>query len=209
MLLPFSENSKNISKDTLANILPEFKEKRTRSFATLVFTLLAIIFFSLFAIQPTLTTIAQLKKQLEDENFTDQKMLSKIKALQSLQKSYALITPNIPNVLTSIPEMPEIPSFFGKLQTIALTTGVTLVRIQTFPVAIINNASQLTQNNSSIAFSLDANGSKGSITLFLNKILFMDRLVSIDGFSLAQASQTNDNQRLTIKGSIYFKKTSP
>lgn len=205
--MPFPDNTQAVSKEKLATILPALKEKRNKSLITLVFTLVAIVFFSLFAIQPTLTTIAQLKKQLEDETFVDQKMQQKISALSSLQRAYTQINLDMPTILTSIPSTPEIPSFLAKLQTIASQTGANLVRVQTFPVDIIETSPTGTSSYNSFAFSLDINGPKGSITLFLNKLLSMDRLVTIDGFSLAQASQVSDVQRLTVKGKLYFQKT--
>jgi len=73
-------------------------------------------------------------------------------------------------------------------------------------VGIVANSSAGANSYYSFGFSLDANGPKGSITLFLNKLLAMDRLITIDGFSLAQAS--SDTQRLTIKGKLYFQKTA-
>jgi hypothetical protein len=46
--------------------LPDFKEKKIQAFITIALTLIALSFFAIFAINPTLSTIANLQKQSED-----------------------------------------------------------------------------------------------------------------------------------------------
>ena len=79
---------KKLQQKKYFQMLPDFKEERTRKFTTLVFTLLALSFFGLFAISPTLSTIANLNKQLSDNEFVDSQLQNKINNLYTLQQDY-------------------------------------------------------------------------------------------------------------------------
>ena len=54
-----------------------FKKDRTQKVTTLAMTLIALSFFGLFAINPTLSTISRLQKELEDAKFVDQHLKGK------------------------------------------------------------------------------------------------------------------------------------
>lgn len=68
-----------INKDLLKNtkikylqLLPNLKGEKTQKFTTLILTFFALSFFGLLAINPTISTISELNKELEDNKFVDQ-----------------------------------------------------------------------------------------------------------------------------------------
>ena len=82
---------KNIKNNKYYKLLPDFKEEKTRRLSSIVFSLLALSIFGLFAINPTLSTIARLKKELSDAKFVDQQLTEKIANLSSLQEVYLAV----------------------------------------------------------------------------------------------------------------------
>lgn len=195
-----------VPKDLMVRMLPRLQAEKTKSFMTVVFTLVATGVFSFFAINPTLGTIADLRRQIDDSNFIEKKLEDKIAAMSSLQKQYQQIKGDIPTVETSIPTSPSIASFVAKVQQISIDTQCSLIRVQTYPVEISNLKTAIPAPYSSFAFSLDVTGLQGGLSSFLDKILNMDRLITVDGFSFAKASATDNTLRLNIKGKLYFKK---
>ena len=90
-------------------LLPNMQQDTPQSFVTLLLTFAALSFFGIFAINPTLTTIADLKKQLADDTAVDQQLKTKISNLSSLQQQYNQLGSNLTNIL---PEVGVVPVKF-------------------------------------------------------------------------------------------------
>lgn len=195
----------NIKDIYLENILPRFKEERIRAFLTLASTLLAISIFGFFAINPTLTTIAQLKKQLSDSQYVDQKLVEKISNLSTLQQSYSQIQDSLPTVLIAIPADPSMAVFIGQIQSIGQSSHITLNKIETLPVDL--TAGLQTNGYTSFGFTIEANGTPANGSNFILQIQKYNRLITLDGFSVIQAPDNPNFVQIEIKGKAYYKKT--
>src|SRR5258708_38461213 len=84
---------------------PRLKEEKTRSYATFVMTLIAICIFGFFAINPTVGTIIELNKQLNDSKYVDQQFVEKIANMATLQTAYSGLQNDVPFVLNAIPTL--------------------------------------------------------------------------------------------------------
>jgi len=188
----------------LLTVLPRLKEEKTRSFITIVITLFAISCFGFFAINPTLSTIAQLKKQMADNTYVDQQLIDKEANLQTLQTKYSLLQNDLPVVINSVPASPDAAKFIAQIQAIAQKTNTKLEYMQTLPFELSSQPAPVT-GFTSYAFSIDAIGPPNGINDFILTFNSFDRLVTIDGLSFSQASAVNDTVRLNIKGKAYFK----
>jgi Tfp pilus assembly protein PilO len=187
----------------LESLLPRFKEERIGAFLTLGATLLAISVFGFFAINPTITTIVQLRKQLADEKYVDQALVTKIANLSTLQQNYTQIQSTIPTVLDAIPPLPTIPLLAAQIQSIAQTSGVTVVTLQTLPVEVTAESSA---NYLSFVFSVSVKGTTSSINNFISSLESFERLVTLDEFSIVTAPDNSNISQATFKGKVYFKK---
>lgn len=195
---------KNLQKKKFFEMLPDFKEERMQKFTTLVFTITALSFFGLFAISPTLSTIANLNKQLSDNKFVDQQLQSKINNLYLLQQKYSELTPDLPYVLDSFPNNPQVPLLVAQLQSLAQSSNVAITNLQTFEVEV-PNSSVNTKKYYSFSFSISAGGSYGDISKFINSMVKMQRIVSINVLSLSRNSGEGPSTQLNFKGTAYFK----
>lgn len=195
---------KNLQKKKYFEMLPDFKEERMQKFTTLVFTIVALSFFGLFAINPTLSTIANLNKQLSDSKFVDQQLQNKINNLYLLQQKYDQLTPDMPYVLDSFPKNPQIPLLVAQLQSLAQSSNVAITGLQTFEIEI-PNSSVNTKKYYAFSFSMSANGSYESISKFIDSMIKMQRIVSINVLSLSRNTGEGPSTQLNFKGTAYFK----
>src|SRR5215469_6686309 len=103
MKLPKSyfENLSAIRYREYLKLLPNMQEEKTRSFVTLILTFAALSFFGIFAINPTLTTIANHEKQISDDTQVDQQLKTKINNLSSLEQQYNLLGNDLTNILSA------------------------------------------------------------------------------------------------------------
>jgi Tfp pilus assembly protein PilO len=194
---------KNLQKKKFFEMLPDFKEERMQKFTTLVFTVVALSFFGLFAISPTLSTIGNLNKQLSDNKFVDQQLQTKINNLYLLQQKYSQLTPDLPFVLDSFPKNPQVPLLVAQLQSLAQSSNIVISSLQTFEVEVPNSVN--TKKYYAYSFSIAADGSYQSISTFINSVVKMQRIVSINILSLSRNTGVGPPIQLNFKGTVYFK----
>ncbi len=187
------------------NLLPNFGNKNTRNFATIVLTLIALSFFGLFAINPTLSTIAGLQKELEDNQFIDNSLRQKISNLSILQQKYSVLQNDIPIILSTIPQDSQIPLVMGEIQSLVKQSNIQLESLQNFQVELVKDNDK---NNRyySFEFSVSGFGSYNNISQFINSLANMQRLIDIEALSINRQADNNTSLRFTLRGMAFYKK---
>jgi Tfp pilus assembly protein PilO len=210
MQIPIISNLilKNIKKDEYArylSLVPNFKKEKTQKFTTAILTISASIILAIFAVSPTLSTIAGLQKQLDDGKFVDQKLQQKINDLSLLQQKYANLQDDLPIVYAAFPTSSQIPLLLADMQGAGNESSVKITNFQTFQVEISRFAIQ-NKKYSSFDFSIIAQGDYQNMLAFLDKIVNFQRLVTINQVSIAKTNGINvTSLQITIKGTAYFK----
>lgn len=194
---------KNLPRKGYLDIFPQLRQKRTQDFTTLVFTLIALSFFGFFAINPTLSTIAQLKKQLSDSRLVDKKLGEKIINLGLLREKYGLLENDVPLVLTALPQSPNAPLLIGKIQSLAKESNLTVKKIQSLAVELAKPKDAL-DNYASFVFALEAEvPSQSEVSDFLSSLINFDRIVTIDMLSITEGE--GEKLKISLQGKAYFK----
>ncbi|MEK7185981.1 MAG: type 4a pilus biogenesis protein PilO [Patescibacteria group bacterium] len=184
-------------------LIPDFKREKTQKISSIVFSFFALSLLGIFAINPTLSTIAKLRKDLSDSKFVSQELQKKISNLQSLQQEYNLIENDIPLVLEAIPQNPQLPTLTGQLQALAAINNITVSNIQSFEVEAINNSPEK-KDFSSFSFSVSGEGSYENIVSFVSSLVNIRRIIGLETFSIDRKSNTQ-NLVFNVKGKAYFK----
>lgn len=184
-------------------LFPVLKKERNKQYGMLIFTFATMTFFGIFAINPTLTTIAELQRSLEDARFVEQQLATKIKNLSLLQNQYTTITPDLELVEAALPTTPEATLFIGQLQTITTQSGVTLEGIGFGGLTL---ASPSPIEDGTFTFTMQIKGTYSQINLFLTTLTGFDRIVVLDGITIAKQSIEGAAITLTIEGAAHFKK---
>lgn len=198
---------KSLTKKQIENkyleIFPKLKEKNTQKFTTLVLTMVALIIFGFFAINPTLSTIALLKKELKDNQEVAEKLDQKIKNLSMLQQRYSAISDDLPKIFSSIPQTPDITTLIGQLQALSRQNNITITRLQTFEVELPKKG---TNDYSEFTFSLGIEGSYENLLNFMTDMSDFDRIITLDNIFIGKAAGKENVLQLDIKGKAYFKR---
>ncbi len=190
-------------------ILAPLREERAKQYGMLVFTLLTLSFFGLFAINPTIATIVELRKKLADSELVNTKLEKKLTAMSNLQQQYAAIQPDLPAVYAAIPEEPEAARLLGQIQQIAKQTNVTIVDLSSLPVLIKKDPKAPKpvgqKQEEVVPFSLKATGNYDNLQQFLSALTTFDRLLSVTQISITREASLDENTRtLFIEGKGYY-----
>lgn len=195
---------KNIKYDRYyKEILPYLKKEKNQQYFAVILTLGASIFFALFAINPTLSTIAHLRREVLDSKSVEKKLSDKINNLSSLSQEYQDIQKDIPYILDAVPNRSESLILTAQIQSIAQSSAITISNIEISPMSL--DVLEPT-SSSSLIFNLSAEGSYENIERFVLSLIDMQRIVSVDTISVSKADIAIDKVELDIKGSSYFKK---
>jgi Tfp pilus assembly protein PilO len=180
-------------------LIPDLKREKAQKYITIVLTLTTTIILGLFAINPTFSTIANLQKQISDNNFVEQKLQQKINNLAILQQQYANLQSDLPIVYDAVPATTQIPLFVAEIQSIANNSSLTLTSLQTSEVSLLGGA---INNQSSFDFTLTAGGNYQNMTDFLDKVTGFQRVIALKSIIL---STNNGTLQLSLKGTVFFK----
>jgi Tfp pilus assembly protein PilO len=179
-------------------LIPDLKKEKAQEYITIVLTLATAIILGLFAINPTFSTIANLQKQIDDNNFVQQKLQQKINNLAVLQEKYNSLQPDLSIVYDAIPKITMVPIFIAEVQAIAKNSSLTITSLQTSEVKLSNQ----TPDNSSFDFTITANGTYHDMVKFLDTISHFQRVVAIKDISISTQSNA---LMLSFQGTVYFK----
>ncbi len=204
MQLPKNRILDNFRQSKYLELLPNIKQEKTQKFTSIILTFIALSFFGLFAINPTISTIAQLQKELSDDKFTQEQLTQKINNLSTLGKKYQDLQKDIPSILVSVPQDPQISLLIAQIQSLAQSAGVKLGGLQTFQVEV-STPKNSKKTYSSFAFSLAAEGDYNSIMNLIDSIGSMQRVVSLDIVALNRKSDQSGTIQLSLRGTAYFK----
>ncbi len=184
------------------DILPYLKKQKNQEYFMVILTLGATIFFALFAINPTLSTIVKLRKEIQDSKFVEAALTQKINNLSSLSTEFSQIQSDIPVVLDAIPEQPQAPTLIGQIQTIAQSSNVAIEKLDVSEVGLTEEGAS---TSSKFSFELTGTSTYESLDTFISELILMQRIISLETISLTKNADSETLQ-LDLKGSAYYKK---
>lgn len=183
-------------------IRPVLRDARVSAYFMLILSLFSISFFGIFAINPTLKTIAQLQKETADSQEAYKKLQEKNRNLLVLQGEYRKIESDLPLVYAALPKEVSAPIFLLKIRTLAKSNNLELsnLLVSKSPLSEVQEG-ELT----AIAFSLTASGKYQDINSFLGSLTKLDRIVGFNSLEITPAAMTEGAESLTlgVSGKIY------
>jgi Tfp pilus assembly protein PilO len=197
---------KEIVKTKKFPLFTYFSSERNQKFLGVTLTLFALAFFGFFAIKPTISTILELRKEISDSEFVLNQLETKIKNLTELRKQYAKLEGDLPIINNAITIQPDVQVLFAQIQAIGQTSNILIKKLQNFEVEVIKNNNSVNKNYYSYSFAIAGSGNFGNIIKFAQTLTDMERIVSIDTFSVSNASANSDGSMdFNIQGTSYFK----
>ncbi len=185
---------------TYLKLFPVLKKEKTKQYGMLILTFGTMMFFGIFAINPTLTTIVELHRKLDDARLAERELSKKITNLAILQNKFALLTADYDRIIAALPQNPHPTRLIGQMQAIAKKTGVAL---QVLNVKSIEIAS-LEKSKSAFAFSLQVSGTYDQIMGFLATLTKFDRIVITDSLAIKKASVFEKQITITVEATSHY-----
>lgn len=182
--------------------------EKTKDYSFIILTLFALSFFGLLVINPTISTITAIRRQLTDAKLLNEKLEKKIRVLDTLASQHNRLKADIPLVLNAVPTEPRVLPLLGKIETLAQESKLTIARLEVSKVELTKSEGKNQQG--SFLFSIRARGVYGDLKQFLDRAILLDRIITIEQVSIlreeSEVSLSNENVRvLQISGRAYFK----
>jgi len=185
----------------ISNVI-DLSKPKNQQYTTLALTLFILCIFGFFAISPTLSTIAQLRKKIADSKVVLNELQTKNENLDSLNTAYQDLQPDLPTIYAAIPQTPNASLLVGELQRVGQNTQTAIDSIQVDTVAILP-IQQALNTTTSFSITINAHGSKDQLDSFIKTLSTLDRLITIDSLSYGGSANTN-SYNLTLKGEAYY-----
>lgn len=183
--------------------LPKVSKEQVKEYTTLIFTFIALIVFSIFAIKPTLATIIDLKRQISDSEFAVKSLKTKLANLNTLSVQYERLQPDLPILFAALPQNPTPASVVGQVQQLALKKNVQVVTLQSTTVGLYP-PTKPGSGEKYFVFNVTVQGNYASLVSFLTSITSFTRLTSIESIAYTKSEKEDVLPKLTIRARAYF-----
>ena len=183
----------SLQKTIIQMDLNRFYDKPvTRVSVALVLSLLSIAFFALAAIRPTLQTMAQLLKEIDEKKTLDDKLTQKITALTSAQRQLSEKEALFPVLAVAIPSNPNFTQLMTVIEKLASERQVTFssAQIQKVPLEGKPPSPTATYKLVSYPMTLAFSGSYENLVLLMRDLQSVRRILAIDRFDITPEVET-------------------
>lgn len=192
---------------------PVLKKPAIRTSTTAVFSFLAISLFAWYAIRPTAQTIFFLRREIADKTVLNERMENKITALIEAQETYETIKSRLPVIAQALPGNPDAIILARQLRNLALISGASISAIQIPSLPLLGQettqGAKLAAQNplEQYPISIILSGSYVSLKAFMDGLLTLRRITSIDTISIKPAARqgfAEDTLQLIIRLQSYY-----
>ncbi len=186
-------------------IEPVLKTPIVKTYGSLVFTILAMIVFVLFAIKPTIETIVVLQKDLDNQTEILNKLKQKTNDIQTAKSNLNKIDSSTRGKITSLlPKNSELPGLVRVLEQ-SVPTGASISAIQFQPLTIADPSQSLGSQLTTIDFTFNIEGSYDSIRGVLQNLQGGTRLISITNLVINKI-ENSKGLLMSVTGKAYYLK---
>ncbi|MBI3485968.1 type 4a pilus biogenesis protein PilO [Candidatus Daviesbacteria bacterium] len=164
-------------------IKPVLKNPYIKTYSSVVFSLIAITFFSLFAIRPTFKTIIALQKDIKAQKLVLNQLLDKSHNLETAKKNYDQIDPSVKNEIDNLlPDKLSLGTLINDLNALSLKYNASVSGLQFQPISIDPNRQPATKDSDlkEIVFNLNLKGNYSDLVNVLEQIRSLPHLITID-----------------------------
>lgn len=184
---------------------PLLAHPEIRAYTMLVLSLFTMSFFGYFAIRPTLTTVINLRQQIKDMHFVEQKLQDKINALSEAQVGYENIKPDLEIISTALPPETRFPGFVKSLEKLATESGTIVVGLNFQNINLSSFEATAAASEIPIGFSLTISGDYANLADFVKRLSRFERLATIEKIGLAiKKEKEKETLHLTLVGKTFY-----
>jgi len=159
-----------------------YQSKKAKTYLGIILSLLTTTFFVVFAIKPTLVTIAQLIRQTKDQKEVEASLEKKINSLSQAQNEYLAVEPNLSLLEDALPQEPQAPLLIKQLEALASQNNVSIDRLRINEFNLKKNSPPQSEKQP-LTFSFAATGDYANLKAFLSSLANLRRIVLVESFS--------------------------
>lgn len=167
------------------SLIPLFEKPKVAAYTMLVLSFFTVSIFGSFAIRPTLATIAQLRKSIEDQQILLNRMDDKITQLRVAQVEYNNILLDLSAIFEALPQKPQAASLLGKLNRILIENNIDISVLQISPIVLKQSQMADVASSNTIAFTLTGKAPYSDILTLVDLLSRTDRVITIDAIDIA------------------------
>ncbi len=158
----------------------------------LIFSILAVVFFAVFAVKPTLQTMSLLVKEIEDKRALDEQLAQKIASLNTAQAQYQQFSSQFYLLDEAMPKTASLMTGLKIVEKIAgnnqlVIKGITISAVPEELVAA--SASQATRQI--LTFNVSVIGDYLQIRQFIEDLMNSRRMILVDQINFSLANNRN------------------
>lgn len=180
----------SLAKDPLARMSVEF-----------IATVFFIVVLFIVAIRPSFVTISKIQNSLDLLNTFNSSLLTKIDTLKKLTILYQNNKQKFDLLDTAIPQQPDFSVLEKQIRYLVNQNNFEILSLTFTQIPLIGSVDNDIKNTDSLAkdasntitFNLAASGDYESIKNFISQLQTLNRLVTIQNFTISQ-SMTNANE---------------
>jgi len=178
-----------ISAPTIRKDIEQFYNKPvTRVSFELIVSILTVILFALFALRPTLLTMSDLLREIEEKRQLDEQLGEKISSLATAQSEFTTYQVQVQALDQAILQNSSLEEVAYYLESLLLDSGMTVQRlafgkipVRTSPLPDIPGQPVLTKYQVQIVLD----GDLAQFRTFLQRVETIKPLFSVDGWSVS------------------------
>lgn len=189
-------------------IEPVVRDPLIRGYFEILATILLVAFFLMFAIRPTLKTIAGLLRTIDDLKSVEQALDAKINSLVQAQTNYSRIRPKLGLLDRALPSKPEVDNLVIDLEDSTARNQVEIAGLSIEgtgldPEAWRQNPNFVEMSKIPLGFNLSIKSSFPQAELLLSSLVHDPRLLTIQKVSLTSSGE-NQDLGVGLSGSAFF-----
>lgn len=218
MSSPWKRNYSRYKRFFLVNIAQYQKKPTIKAYSEIILSLATIIMFAIFALRPTLLTIAGLIKEIEAKEKTIVVMDGKIENLAKAQALYYQETENIQLLYSAIPEKPSPDVFIRQIEGTSqkhstrpsfLSIGKVTLLGESKKEASKDKPDSPSSEAEKISASINVAADYFVLTNFLSSLEHLRRPFELGSLDLKTGkSEKGQTLMLSVKGRVPFLKKS-
>jgi len=191
-------------------IKPVLKNKFVKTYSSIVFSIITITIFSLYAIRPTVSTIVSLQKSINEQQDILDKLIKKRQDLAEGRKNYQSIDDEIHDrLLNLVPDYTSLPNLMRDITSVTQINQASLSALQIEPLDLDGPPDQL--NNKAaikeIPFSMSLQGSYPLLSKVLDSFTKTNRIIDLISINFNKPADASSNViNMTLSGKSYYLK---
>lgn len=176
-----------------------YKRPVARVSLEVIFSITAVIFFAIFAIRPTLQTMSELIKEIENKRSLDTQLGQKIASLSTAQTQYQLYSSQFYLLDEALPKTAQINRNLQIIEKIASDNRLVIQAITTSSVPDeLEEAQALSASRETLTFNVDVSGDYLSIRQFIEDLMDSRRMMIVDQVNFSMGSSRYQNKLTAV-----------